>query len=195
MNTASSVHVRHGNLKRTVHYRCALVVVMALVMAIGIWADTAKGNAFPRGVVAVGFQRACWTAWGPSLEIDAASPGFARFLSLEAVFGIIPNWDAWDSEYYDAYALRTYFRPLIFDRSNLYIVGMFGSAAFYEGWVYGRCYILGAYAGGELDFRSLGIEIPITINVEGGYEYKVGYAYPYGYPTFGLGIRYWLFAK
>jgi hypothetical protein len=146
--------------------------------------------------MAVGFQRACWTAWGPSIEFDASSPRLARLFSVEAVFGIVPNRDFWSRDHYDAYAVRTYLRPILLGRSSLYAAGMIGSASFaeYDGgyYAYGRCLIFGAYAGGELDLRSLGASWPITVNAEGGYEYKLGYADPFGYPTFGLGLRYWL---
>lgn len=177
---------------------CALVLVfsVALLFATEDLADEAGKDVFPRGLIAIGFQRASWTAWGPSITIDAAMPGLAKLVSLEAVFGFVPNWDAWSYRYYDAYVIRTYLRPIRIGRSNVYAVGMFGSAAFIEdlggSFVEGRCFIFGAYAGGEIDLRDLGLRVPVSINLEGGYEYKLNYAESLSYITFGLGARVWL---
>ncbi len=158
--------------------------------------DGASPRLFPRGALGIGFQRASWRAWGPSLINDVALGGLSRILSLETVVGIVPNWDFAGSSAYDAMAERVYIRPLALGRSSLYAVAMAGAASYidfsgdYAAKGYGP--ILGAYAGGELDLRTLAPALPpLTLNFEGGYEYKFGYYYSYGYPTFGAGIHYW----
>jgi len=183
--------------------RKSLALAFAFLTAQCAFAEGLLGGGsespFPRGQVAVGFQRATWRAWGPSIMIDATG-SLAKLASVEAVFGIVPNWDMWSNSHYDAYAVRGYLRPLTFGRNDLYVVGMIGNSSFIEyggsGHAEGRCLIFGAYAGAELDLRSFGAGWPpICLNAEGGYEYKIGYADPYGYPTFGLGLRYWLWTR
>lgn len=194
---------RGSNGASRIMTRAAAVMALAVAVASADYAEGLAGGGsdspFPRGQVAVGFQRATWRAWGPSIMIDGTG-ALARLVSVEAVFGFVPNWDMWSNSRYDAYAVRGYLRPLLLGRNDLYLAGMIGNSSFIEVGggeiVEGRCLIFGAYAGAELDLRTFGAGWPpICLNAEGGYEYKTGYAYPYGYPTFGLGLRYWLWAR
>lgn len=159
--------------------------------------DPSEARSFPRGSLGVGFGRATWRGWGPSLISDVDWGGMAKILSLETIVGTIPNWDYSFDSAYSSIVERVLVRPLRLGRNSLYAAGMFGAAAYdeydgdYEASGYGP--IFGAYAGVEFDLRTLGSRMPpITINAEGGYEYKINYSTDYGYPTFGFGAKYWL---
>jgi hypothetical protein len=167
------------------------ILFLALVFTwIMISSFAVKAQEFGR--YGLGFQRAIWTLWGPSVIVDVNRHiGFETIVGVDFFSNTNSNIGAFE---------RLLVRPIKYKTNSLYIAGMLGTARWHYMGSYGSSYIsayewglqLGLMGGAELDLRLLfpGF-IPLFINVEGGLEHReTKYTTSNTYPTYGFGIHY-----
>lgn len=144
------------------------------------------------GRLGLGFQRAMWSLWGPSVSYD-----LNRHLGFETVVGIVPfpktNSDIGFFE-------RAIIRPLTYKTNSLYIAPLIGTARweyslsdgtyFYHGKEWSFQY--GIMGGVEIDLRVLFPKLfPLYINAEFGYEgWKTKMTTDDAYISYGFGAHY-----
>lgn len=168
------------------------IIRIKTILIVILFTGSSLCKAQEFGHMALGFQRAMWSLWGPSFSYD-----MNRYIGSETVIGIVPfpktNSDIGFFE-------RAIIRPLTYKTNSLYIAPLIGTARweyslsdgtyFYHGKEWSFQY--GIMGGVEIDLRVLFPKLfPLYINAEFGYEgWKTKMTTDDAYLSYGFGAHY-----